>query len=141
MLQRKRAIRLIPDQPKAGIYIEELVEIFHWLGKQPLVEGDSQLINGVSNDYLTFNAYGRVLQQMGEVNQAPVIVPGLLLRLLTWPLQPLADLFPADSRFHPQRLRKLILANDVRPAALIKMGYPFIWPLDRALADWLEQGF
>ena len=67
-------------------------------------------------------------------------MPGLLLRLVTWPLQPLAGLFPAASRFHPQRLRKLILANDVRPAALIKMGYPFIWPLERALADWLDQG-
>ncbi len=140
MLKRQRAIRLLPDQPKAGIYIEELVEIFHWLGKQPLVAGDSQLVNGVSSDYLTFNAYGRALQQLGKLNQSPIIVPGLLLGVSSALMKPLAGLFPTESRFHPQRLRKLVLANDIRPATLIRMNYPFVWPLERALADWLEQG-
>ncbi len=140
MLKRKRAIHIKPDQPKAGIYIEELIEMLYWLRDQPLPKGDSQLVNGVSNDLLTFNAYGSALQEIFSWNRSAITVPGSLLGLLTSLTNPLAGLFPPASRFHPQRLAKLITANDVRPAALSKMAYPFAWPLDRALADWLDKG-
>jgi hypothetical protein len=54
--------------------------------------------------------------------------------------KPLSGLFPAGSKLHPFRLAKLTLANDVRPTALRAMGYPFAWPLERALNDWLDKG-
>ena len=140
MLKRKRAIHIKPDKPKAGIYVEELIDVLYWLRDQPLPKGDSQLVNGVSNDLLTFNAYGSALQEIFSWNRSAITVPGSLLGLLISLMNPVAGLFPPGSRFHPQRLAKLVIANDVRPAALSRMAYPFAWPLERALADWLEKG-
>lgn len=140
MRKRHRAIRVQPDQPKAGIYVEELIDIMHWLRRQPLVEGESQLVNGVSKDPLTFNAYADVLQAMHGWTRPALDVPGALLGALVAVMNPLAGLFPTGSRIHPRRLEKLLSANDVRPGALTTMGYPFSWPLERALADWLAKG-
>ena len=140
MLKRDRAIRIRPDQAKAGIYIEELVDVFHWLRSQALLAGESQLVNGVSAECLTFNAYGRVLQDLCSFKRPPLTVPGTLLCLFSSLLNPLAGLFSPGFGFHPQRLAKLVTANDIRPAVLNRMGYPFAWPLERALADWLEKG-
>jgi nucleoside-diphosphate-sugar epimerase len=140
MRKRHRAIRVQPDQPKASIYIEELIDIMHWLRQQPVAAGESQLVNGVSREALTFNAYADVLQDMHGWTRPALDVPGSLLRALVAVMNPLAGLFPAGSRIHPQRLGKLLSANDVRPSALTTMGYPFRWPLERALADWLAKG-
>ena len=140
MLNRDRAIGIRPDQAKAGIYIAELLEIIHWLRDQPPAGGLSPVVNGVSDDQLTFNAYGRVLQGLRGFRRPPLTVPARLLKLSAGLLKPLAGVFPAESRVHPERLGKLLRANDIRPTALVNMGYPFKWPLERALADWLDQG-
>lgn len=140
MLKRNRAIRLKPDLPKAGIYIKELVDIVHWLRNQPPSEADGHLINAVSNDNLTFNDYGFALQKIKGWTRPPVTIPGHLLRSVVALMNPLAGLVHAGSRFHPQRIAKLFTANDIRPSTLNKMGYPFSWPLELALADWLEKG-
>jgi len=140
MMSRNRAIRIRPDCAKAGIYIRELIEVIHWLRTQPQPLRGHHLVNGVSGDGLTFNAYGRALQGLRSLSPAPLTIPGRLVGVTASILKPLAICFAADSRFHPGRLGKLVLANDVRPAMLNKMGYPFAWPLERALADWLAQG-
>ncbi len=140
MLKRQRPIRIHPDQVKAGIYIQELVDVVHWLRQQALAAKEVQLINGVSHESLSFNAYGRTLGRIRELPNAPLVVPGRALDWATALMSPLAGLFPSGARFHPQRLRKLLRANDIRPTALNRMGYPFHWPLQRALADWLEKG-
>jgi nucleoside-diphosphate-sugar epimerase len=139
-LKRRRALQIRPDQPKAGIYIEELLEVIHWLRKQPLQQGGYQLVNGVSNEQLTFNAYGKALQKSGVVSGKPLTVPEPLLKLAINLLNPLARVLAPGSKIHPQRLAKLMLANDVRPSNLTAMGYPYAWPLNRALADWLDKG-
>jgi len=140
MLKRDRVVQVKPDQPKAGIYIEELLGIIHWLRNQPCPAGEFHLVNGVSHENLTFNAFGRALDEIHAFHHHPVTVPGSLLRLAASCMKPLSGLFPAGSKLHPQRMAKLTLANDVRPTRLTTMGYPFAWPLERALHDWLEKG-
>lgn len=140
MLKRDRIIRIIPDQAKAGIYIEELLALIHWLRKQPLANSKSQLVNGVSKELLTFNSYGRTLRQMGMLKNRPVVVPRAMLKGVTSFLTPFKGLFPSGSKFHPQRLNKLTLANEILPKRLNEMKYPFQWQLERALADWLSKG-
>jgi len=140
MMSRKRAIQIRPDCAKAGIYIEELIEVIHWLRNLPQQEGDFHLVNAVSNEGLTFNAYGRVLQELCNLPRTPLMIPGKLVGYSTSLLNSLSGWISPQSKFHPQRLAKLVLANDIRPAILAEMDYPFAWPLKRALADWLEQG-
>jgi len=140
MMKRNRAIQIDPDRAKGGIYVSELVEVLHWLRVQPASNGIGEPVNAVSNENLTFNAYGRALGRLCELKRKPVTIPGALLEFSIRVLNPLAPLFPVNSRFHPQRLGKLVHANDIRPAVLTEMGYAFNWPLERALADWLAQG-
>jgi nucleoside-diphosphate-sugar epimerase len=140
MLKRQRAILLRPDQPKAGIYIEELIELLHWLRAREPSAGGTCVINGVSDEHLTFNAYARVLQELLRFQRAPLHVSAPLLRRAIALARPLSGLLPASFKLHPGRLEKLLRANDIRPTALVEMHYPFAWPLERALADWLERG-
>ena len=140
MLVRRRPICLQPDQPKAGIYIEELLSILHWLRDQPLDSGQHHLVNGVSNENLTFNAYGEALGRVRDFADGPLNVPGGLIRSIATLSRPLGALIPATSKFHPERLAKICRANDVRASELKAMGYPFEWPLQHALADWLAKG-
>ncbi len=139
MLKRNRAIRIRPDLAKAGIYVEELVNVLHWLRNQPH-DGSGRPVNGVSDEGLTFNAYGRVLQKLCNLSLSPLTIPGMLLRQWAALLNPVAGWFPSGSKIHPHRVRKLVFANDIRPVRLIELGYPFVWPLERALGDWIEQG-
>ena len=140
MLKRQRQIRIEPDQVKAGIYIDELLGVIDWLREKPLAPGESHLVNGVSKENITFNAFGNVLQELQSFQKRPVNVPGRLLGFSLGLLKPFAWTISPASKLHPQRLAKLLKANDVQPGALRDMAYPFTWPLERALADWLARG-
>lgn len=140
MLRRDRVIRLVPDQAKDGIYIEELIEVLHWLREREMPPDGYQLVNAVSHQRLSFNAFGQALNAITPFETRPMNVPAGLIRLASALSRPLAPLVPSGSRFHPERLAKLYRPNDIRPTALKNMGYPFAWPLERALADWLERG-
>ena len=140
MLKRDRKIRIRPDQTKAGIYIEELLDIVHWLRGRPVPQGTPLVVNGVSNEILTFNDFGEALQEIRGFGQPPLTFPESLLKLGTAMLKPAGWFLPATSKVHPERLAKLTRANDIRPTRLIEAGYPFGWPLERALADWLDKG-
>jgi nucleoside-diphosphate-sugar epimerase len=140
MLHRERKIRIRPDQPKAGIYIEELLGLIHWLRRRPMQESGIQLVNGVSHEELTFNAFGNALHALRGFDKAPMTVSGTVLKLASALLRPASLFVPATSKFHPERLAKLTRANDVRPFQLTADQYPFEWTLSRALADWLGKG-
>ncbi len=57
------------------------MEVIHWLRKQPLAAGQHQLVNGVSDENLTFNSYGAVLQELNRFEKKPLTVSEPLLRL------------------------------------------------------------
>jgi len=140
MLNRQRSIQIRPDQIKAGIYIEELIEICHWLRTRPPGPSGFHLVNAVSKEPLTFNAYGQTLDKMRHFSSKPFTVPESLLKLTAAMTTPLSWIFPSSSKFHPRRITKLTLVNDVRATELSALGYPFHWPLDEAMEHWLEQG-
>jgi nucleoside-diphosphate-sugar epimerase len=140
MMRRERAIEIQPDQIKAGIYIEELLSIFHWLRLQPVGSPGYHLVNGVTEKPITFNAYGQTLQQLKNFRAKPFVAPAALLKLAAAVLTPASRLFPASSKVHPRRITKLTLVNDVRATELKNMGYSFDWSLEAALGHWLEQG-
>lgn len=139
-LKRGRAIHIHPDQPKAGIYIEELLDQIHWLRVQPLSGGACRLINGVSKECLSFNDYGNVLQKLQGFEKKPLNISTNLLKVALGLMKPLALILPSGSKIHPARLAKLSRANDIRATELVAAGYRFSWPLDKALADWLDKG-
>ncbi|MDX1556548.1 MAG: NAD(P)-dependent oxidoreductase [Xanthomonadales bacterium] len=140
MLERRRPISLKPDQPKAGIYIEELIEVIHWLQAQEIPDSGYHLVNGVSNENLAFNAFGQALESLGRLPGKPLNIPAALVKAASLVARPFAPLMPASSRLHPERLAKICRPNDVRATSLQSLGYPFAWPLPRALEDWLARG-
>ena len=139
-LKRGRAIQLEHDQPKAGIYIEELLDLIHWLRLQPLAAGECHVVNGVSNENLSFNDFGEALQKLQRFEKKPFRISANLLKLAVGLMKPLALVIPYTFKIHPERLAKLTRANDIRAAELEAAGYPFSWPLEKALADWLDKG-
>jgi nucleoside-diphosphate-sugar epimerase len=140
MLKRDRAIRIHPDQVKAGIYIEELLSIIHWLRTQDPGPPGFHLVNGVTETPITFNAYGRALDLVKNLRKQPFTAPEVLLKTAAATLTPLSRFFPAGSKVHPRRITKLTLVNDIRATALMDMGYPFSWSLESALEHWLQEG-
>jgi hypothetical protein len=140
MIRRDRMIRLSPDQTKAGIYVEELITMIHWLRELNDAPVDGLLVNGVSDENLTFNAFGQSLAELEGFSNPPLTVPQSLLRIISGGAKILKPLFPSTSRFHPKRIEKLTLANDVRATRACELGYPYAWPLKKALSHWLEQG-
>lgn len=139
-LRRQRAIHLKPDLAKAGIYIEELLALMHWLREQLVDSGKPLLVNGVSEELLYFNDYGKTLQALKQFEAAPLNIPVGALAAVLKLASPLKFLVPATSKFHPERLLKLTRPNAIRSRRLKEMNYPFSWPLDRAMADWLSRG-
>ncbi len=139
-LKRQRAILLKPDLAKAGIYIEEMVAMIHWLrgfrtsGNEPL------LVNGVSGELLHFNDYGKALQELMKFERPPLTVPIKALAAALKLGSPLKHLVSASSRLHPERLIKLTRPNAIRSQRLQEWEYPYSWPLERALADWMNRG-
>jgi len=139
-LKYGRAIQLDPDQLKAGIYIEELLNLIHWLRLQPLAAGECHLVNGVSNENLSFNDFGEALQKLQRFEKKPFKVSVPLLKAAILLMKPLGLVLPATSKIHPVRLSKLTRANDIQSAELSTAGYSFSWPLEKALADWMKKG-
>lgn len=139
-LRRQRAIHLKPDLAKAGIYIEELLALIHWLRQQLVDSGKPLLVNGVSEELLYFNDYGKTLQALKQFEAAPLNIPVGALAAVLKLASPLKFMVPAASKFHPERLLKLTRPNAICSRRLKEMNYPFSWPLDRAMADWLSRG-
>jgi len=140
MIKRNRAIQIYPDQVKAGIYIEELLSIIHWLRTQTPALSGFHLVNGVTETPITFNAYGETLGEIKHFAKRPFTAPEILLKTAAASLTPLSRLFSAGSKVHPRRITKLTLVNDIRATMLMDMGYPFNWSLETALDHWLKQG-
>jgi nucleoside-diphosphate-sugar epimerase len=139
-LRRKRAIMLQPDLAKAGIYIDELIAVIHWLRFQTETRGNPLLVNGVSEDLLHFNDFGKALQEMLHFERAPLTIPINALTVALKFASPLKYLVSASSKLHPERLIKLTRPNAIRSKRLWEWGYPFTWSLERALADWMDRG-
>ena len=138
MVNRERVIQLSADQPKAGIYIKELVNLIHWL--RDTNAGIDGPVNGVSNELLSFNAFGEAFGRLPQASNKELTLPVSLIRAASVAIRPFAGLLSSGSRVHPDRLAKIYRSNDIRPAALQELGYPFEWPLERALEDWLKEG-
>lgn len=138
MFNRKRSILLNPDQPKAGIYIRELVDLIHWLRENST--GNQTLVNGVSHELLTFNSFGSAFNKLQLASKKELSIPANFIHMATLLARPLSGLFSSGSRIHPERLAKIYRPNDIRPTVLKELGYPFNWPLERALQDWQEHG-
>jgi len=139
-LKRHRAIYLIPDMAKAGIYIEELLALMHWLRQLPMLGSEVQLVNGVSAETLFFNDYGKVLQAIENFKTNPLKIPVNLLEMGLKIAAPLKTFISTNSKIHPERLAKLTRPNAIRSVRLKEWGYPYAWPLDKALSDWLSRG-
>lgn len=139
-LRRQRAIYLQPDLAKAGIYIDELIELIHWLHLQAETRGNPLLVNGVSGDLLHFNDYGMALQEMLHFERPPLNIPINALAFALKLASPLKYLVSTSSKLHPERLIKLTRPNAIRSQRLQVWGYPYAWPLDRALTDWIDRG-
>jgi len=139
-LSRGRAIQLMPDLAKSGIYIEELLAMIHWLRDRSSASSEPFLINGVSKDLIHFNDYGRCLQALKKLERNPLNIPIGALAAVLKLASPLKYLVSTSSKFHPERLLKLTRPNAIRSIRLRQMGYPHEWTLERAMADWLNRG-
>lgn len=139
-LRRQRAIYLQPDLAKAGIYIDELIELIHWLRLQTEVRGNPLLVNGVSRELLHFNDYGKALQKLLHFDRAPLQVPINALAFALKLASPLKYLVSTSSKLHPERLIKLTRPNAIRSKRLQDWAYSWAWPLERALTHWMDRG-
>ncbi|MEE8495858.1 MAG: hypothetical protein V3S21_05205, partial [Xanthomonadales bacterium] len=116
------------------------LNFIHLLRLQPLASGDCHFFNGVSNENLSFNDFGKVLQNLQRFEKKPFRVSAAMLKVAILLMKPLGLVLPVTSKIHPARLAKLTRANDIRSTELLTAGYPFAWTLEDSITDWLEKG-
>jgi nucleoside-diphosphate-sugar epimerase len=122
---------------KAGGYIKELTNTMTWaLNRIENLDHSVLLYNFSMNPPHSIEAYAEaikvVLGERQRIRNIPypfIFLAGLALTTILKPIG-------LKNAFSPQRLKKMISSNNVRPQVLVDLGYVFKFSLNDALRDW-----
>ena len=127
------------DVRKAGIYVKELCRATWWLHEQAALQPPAVLTaNLTMNPGPSMQDYVQAVQRVGG---RPALVPNIPRALLMFTAHLIhATLGRAGllRGINPVRVRKIVRANDIRPGALVRMGYAYKYDLAGALTDWRQ---
>ena len=119
------------DTIKACIYVKDLARLLTEMAARP--EPGVFLYN------LTYEPAPTIEEICGAISRvtgAPLptlVVPGAALRAVAAALTPLQGL---GGGFHPDRVKKLMISNNISGKRLVEDGYELQFTLEEALRDW-----
>lgn len=122
------------DTIKACIYVKDVARL--------LLEMAARPEPGVFLYNLTYEPAPTITEicaAICRVTSAPVprlVVPGAALRAVATALGAVQGL--AGEGFHPDRVRKLMISNNISGRRLLDDGYRLEFPLENAIRDWWE---
>jgi nucleoside-diphosphate-sugar epimerase len=122
---------------KAGGYVKELCNALTW-GLQRLEETPQgvSLFNFSMDPPPSVAEYVEAICRVAGVRRRVPTLPYGLLLAAAYALEALARPVGLRQPVSPVRVRKLVRSTEIEPRALRSAGYPWVFTLEQALADW-----
>ena len=124
---------------KAGVYVKELCNAMWWVLQQQEARGEHvSLFNMSMNPGPSIEEYVTAVCSVAGVKRTVPGVPYPLLLTAAYAIDAVAKPLGIKHPFSPVRIRKLVRSNNVLPTYLAENGYPYLYTLESALADWRQ---
>lgn len=127
------------DTRKAGVYVKELCSAMWWVLQQQEAKGEHiSLFNMSMNPGPSIEEYVNAVCKVAGVERTVPGVPYRLLLAASYVIDAVAKPLGINHPFSPVRIRKLVRSNNILPTYLVENGYPYLYTLESALADWKQ---
>jgi len=124
---------------KAGVYVKELCNAMWWVLQQQEAKGEHvSLFNMSMSPGPSIEEYVNTVCKVAGVKRTTPGVPYRLLLTAAFVIDSIAKPLGINHPFSPVRIRKLVRSNNILPAYLVENGYPYIYTLESAFADWKQ---
>jgi nucleoside-diphosphate-sugar epimerase len=124
---------------KAGVYVKELCNAMWWVLQQQEAKGEHvSLFNMSMSPGPSIEEYVNTVCKVAGVSRAVPSVPYRLLLVAAHVIDTIAKPFGIAHPFSPVRIRKLVRSNNILPTYLVENGYPYLYTLESAFADWKQ---
>ena len=124
---------------KAGVYVKELCNAMWWVLQQQEAKGEHvSLFNMSMSPGPSIEEYVNTVCKVAGVKRTTPGVPYRLLLTAAFVIDSIAKPLGINHPFSPVRIRKLVRSNNIQPAYLVENGYPYIYTLESAFADWKQ---
>lgn len=124
---------------KAGTYVKELCNAMIWALEHQELNGERvSLFNMTMNPGPSIEEYVNTVCKIARVRRSIPGVPYRFLLLTAHAIDFIARPLGISHPFSPVRIRKLVRSNKITPTYLIENGYPYIYTLESAFADWKQ---
>ncbi len=125
------------DTRKAGTYVKELCAAMWWvLQRQKEQALHFSLFNMSMNPGPSIQEYVETVCKVACVQRTIPGIPYPLLLTAAYGIDLLARPLGIKHPFSPVRIRKLVRSNNILPARLVELGYPYQYTLETAFSDW-----
>lgn len=127
------------DTRKAGVYVKELCSAMWWVLQQQDAKGEHvSLFNMSMSPGPSIEEYVNAVCKVAGVERTVPGVPYRLLLTASYMIDAIAKPLGISHPFSPVRIRKLVRSNNILPTYLVENGYPYLYTLESALADWKQ---
>lgn len=127
------------DTRKAGVYVKELCSAMWWVLQQQEAKREHvSLFNMSMNPGPSIEEYVNAVCKVAGVERTVPGVPYRLLLAASYVIDAVAKPLGITHPFSPVRIRKLVRSNNILPTYLAENGYPYLYTLESALADWRQ---
>jgi nucleoside-diphosphate-sugar epimerase len=119
------------DTIKACIYVKDVARLLAEMAARP--EPGVFLYNLTYEPPPTIEEICGAIARVTGAREPTLVVPGAALRAVAAVLTPLQGL---GGGFHPDRVKKLMISNNISGQRLVEDGYRLEFSLEEALRDW-----
>ncbi len=119
------------DTIKACVYVKDLARLLSEMAERP--EPGAFLYNLTYEPAPTIEEICGAIARVTGAPEPTLVVPGPALRAVAAALTPLQGL---GGGFHPDRVKKLMVSNNISGKRLVEDGYELQFTLEEALRDW-----
>ena len=124
---------------KAGVYVKELCNAMSWSLKELERKNDAfVLFNMTMNPGPSIEEYVKSIAEILNIKTLIPRIPFRLLLYISYIIDLFLKLFRINHPFSPVRINKLVKSNDILPKYLLDNNYNYIYTLDEALMDWMQ---
>jgi nucleoside-diphosphate-sugar epimerase len=122
---------------KAGTYVKELCAAMWWvLQQQKANDSHLTLFNMSMNPGPSIEEYVEATCKVSGIQRTIPGVPYPALLAVAHVIDLVARPLGIKHPFSPVRIRKLVRSNNILPAHLVELGYPYQYTLETAFSDW-----
>lgn len=122
---------------KAGIYIKEFIKIILWTVNKN--QNKQELINVTFEPCPKVSDYEFAIKNVLKRNAFTPSVPFRFILLISYLITFFTKLLRINDFFHPVRVKKLLISNDIEAGYLKRNEYKFSYNLQNSFEDWKKE--